>query len=66
MGDEGKYTSRLSRGKDRTGRDEVIKLLAETIGFHITILLKDWLDVEFHSEVIDLLDTPIKKEDFIL
>lgn len=43
-----------------------IKLLAETIGVHITILLKDWLDVEFRSEVIDLLDSPIKKEDFIL
>jgi len=43
-----------------------IKLLSETIGVHITILFRDWLDVEFHSEVIDLLDTPIKKEDFIL
>ncbi|MGC9964977.1 MAG: hypothetical protein ABSE08_06205 [Syntrophobacteraceae bacterium] len=27
---------------------------------------KDWFDVEFHSEVIDLVDLPIVKEDFIL
>ena len=27
---------------------------------------KDWFDMEFHSEVIDLADLPIKKEDFVI
>ena len=29
-------------------------------------IFKDWFDMEFHSEVIDLVDMPIVKEDFIL
>ncbi len=27
---------------------------------------KDWFDMEFHSEVIDLADLPFEKEDFVI
>lgn len=30
------------------------------------VQFKEWFDFEFHSEVIDLVEAPIEKEDFVL